>query len=104
MDRYDCRLALGAFDFGAGRYAFSQRYGGIVDAQSGERNGCAQVMAKEPMHCEGVHDRDGLGQPQFETDQTFVGLVRVKLMNRWLLEILGSDIGSGAGCRRCAFW
>jgi len=46
--------------------------------QSGERNGCAQVMAKEPMHCEGVHDRVGLGQPQFETDQTFVGLVLVK--------------------------
>jgi quercetin dioxygenase-like cupin family protein len=50
----------------------------LLMPQSGERNGCAQVMAKEPMHCEGVHDRVGLGQPQFETDQTFVGLVRVK--------------------------
>ena len=50
----------------------------LLMPQSGERNGCAQVMAKEPMHCEGVHDHVGLGRPQFETDQTFVGLVRVK--------------------------
>jgi hypothetical protein len=50
----------------------------LLMPQTGERNGCAQVMAKEPMHCEGVHDRVGLGLPQFETDQTFVGLVRVK--------------------------
>lgn len=46
--------------------------------QTGERNGCAQVMAKEPMHCDGVGSRIGLGLPQFETDQTFVGLMRVK--------------------------
>ena len=50
----------------------------LLMPQTGERNGCAQVMANEPMHCEGVRDRGGLGLPQFETDQTFVGLLRVK--------------------------
>ena len=50
----------------------------LLVPQTGERNGCTQVMAKEPMHCEGVSGRVGLGLPQFETDQTFVGLVRVK--------------------------
>jgi hypothetical protein len=50
----------------------------LLMPQTGERNGCAQVMASEPMYCEGVRDRGGLGLPQFETDQTFVGLLRVK--------------------------
>jgi hypothetical protein len=45
--------------------------------QTGERNGCAQVMANEPLHCEGPHAGVGLGVAQFETDQTFVGLLRV---------------------------
>jgi hypothetical protein len=49
----------------------------LLMPQTGERNGCAQVMANEPMHCEGVPD-GGLGLAQFETDQTFVGLLRVK--------------------------
>jgi hypothetical protein len=54
----------------------------LLMPQTGERNGCAQVMAKEPLHCEGVHAETGLGQPQFETDQTYVGLIRVKPRER----------------------
>jgi hypothetical protein len=49
----------------------------LLMPQTGGRNGCAQVKANEPMHCEGVRD-GGLGLAQFETDQTFVGLLRVK--------------------------
>jgi quercetin dioxygenase-like cupin family protein len=50
----------------------------LLMPQTGERNGCTQVMAKEPLHCEGPHSGFGLGVPQFETDHTFVGLLRVK--------------------------
>jgi quercetin dioxygenase-like cupin family protein len=50
----------------------------LLMPQTREHNGCAQVMANEPLHCEGVHGGVGLGLPQFETDQTYVGLVRVR--------------------------
>jgi hypothetical protein len=50
----------------------------LLMPQTGERNGCAQVMANEPLHCEGIHGAVGLGLPQFETEQTHVGLVGVK--------------------------
>jgi hypothetical protein len=50
----------------------------LLMPQTRERNGCAQVMAKEPMNCGGVHDGTGFGVSQFETDQTFVGLLLVK--------------------------
>ena len=50
----------------------------LLMPQTGERNGCAQVMAKEPLHCEGAHGDAGIGVPQFETDQTYVGLIQVK--------------------------
>jgi quercetin dioxygenase-like cupin family protein len=50
----------------------------LLKPQTGERNGCAQVISKEPMHCEGLHGQVGLGVPQFETEQTFVGLLQVK--------------------------
>jgi hypothetical protein len=49
----------------------------LLMPQTGERNGCTQVMAKEPLHCEGPHPVVGLGAPQFETEQTVVGLLRV---------------------------
>jgi hypothetical protein len=57
----------------------------LLMPQTGERNGCAQVMANEPMHCEGIHGGEGLGQPQFETEQTYVGLVRVRPHDRVLI-------------------
>ena len=57
----------------------------LLMPQTGERNVCAQVMANQPMHCDGVHGRVGLGLPQFETDQTFVGLVRVKPYEQMVL-------------------
>jgi len=57
----------------------------LLMPQTGERNGCAQVMANEPMHCEGIHGGEGLGQPQFETEQTCVGLVRVRPHDRVLI-------------------
>jgi hypothetical protein len=50
----------------------------LLMPQTGERNGCAQVIAKEPLHCEGPHPVVGLGAPQFETAQTVVGLLSVR--------------------------
>jgi len=48
--------------------------------QEKERNRCAQVIASQALDCPaaqaGARLLD-LGQPQFETDQTYVGLVRV---------------------------
>src|ERR1700716_727708 len=32
----------------------------LLMPQTGERNGCAQVMANEPLHCEGIHGAVGL--------------------------------------------
>jgi quercetin dioxygenase-like cupin family protein len=46
--------------------------------QTGEHNGCSQVIAKEALHCGGGDGEAGLGLPQFESDQTFVGLIQVK--------------------------
>jgi hypothetical protein len=54
----------------------------LLKPQTKERNGCAQVIASEPLHCEGPHAGVGLGVPQFETDQTFVGLLRVRPQER----------------------
>jgi hypothetical protein len=50
----------------------------LLTPQTGERNGCAPVMANEPLHCEGIHGGVGLGVPQFETDRTLVGLLRIR--------------------------
>jgi hypothetical protein len=52
----------------------------LLIPQTGERNRCAQVIASQPLNCAGLGAQLGglpLGQPQFETDQTYVGLVRV---------------------------
>jgi hypothetical protein len=46
--------------------------------QTEERNRCAQVIAGQPLNCDGAQvagARPGL--PQFETDQTYVGMIRV---------------------------
>src|SRR5689334_11933043 len=50
----------------------------LLMPQTGERNGCAPVMANEPLHCEGPHPVVGLGAPQFETAETVVGLLSVR--------------------------
>jgi hypothetical protein len=52
----------------------------LLMPQTGARNGCAQVIAGQPLNCAGLGAQIGglrLGEPQFETDQTYVGLVRV---------------------------
>ncbi len=54
--------------------------------QTGERNGCAQVIAGQPMNCFGAQiGALRLGTPQFATDQTYVGLVRVRPHDRVLI-------------------
>ena len=47
--------------------------------QTGKQNLCAQVMAAQPLHCEEPPAQGGasVGQPQFESQQTSVNLVRV---------------------------
>jgi hypothetical protein len=51
----------------------------LLMPQTGERNGCAQVIASQPMNCLGAQVGGvGLGEPQFETDQTYVGLFRIR--------------------------
>ena len=47
--------------------------------QTGKQNRCAQVIAGQPLNCSMGAQIGGLrfGEPQFETDQTYVGLVRV---------------------------
>jgi quercetin dioxygenase-like cupin family protein len=51
----------------------------LLMPQTEKRNRCAQVMANQPLHCAGLGAQNGanFGEPQFETDQTYVGLVRV---------------------------
>jgi hypothetical protein len=61
-----------------GQTAFRNVTVDLLQPQTGERNGCAEVMAKQPRHCEGPQPRGDLGSPQFETDQTFVGLLLVR--------------------------
>lgn len=59
----------------------------LLMPQTGERNGCAQVIANQPVNCS-VGAQIGavrLGAPQFETDQTYVGLVRVAPHERVVL-------------------
>ena len=64
----------------------------LLMPQTGERNGCAQVIAKAPMNCGGVHDGSGFGVPQFETDQTLVGLLLVKPHERVVIGERGRAI------------
>jgi hypothetical protein len=48
--------------------------------QEKERNRCAQVIAGQPLDCPAAKAGGtllSLGLPQFETDQTYIGLVRV---------------------------
>jgi len=46
--------------------------------QTGKQNRCAQVIAGQPLNCFGGQVGGlRLGQPQFETDQTLVGLARL---------------------------
>jgi hypothetical protein len=47
----------------------------LLMPQTGERNGCAQVIAGQALNC--VVHADEAPVPQFETDQTSVGLVRL---------------------------
>lgn len=54
----------------------------LLRPQTRERNGCAQVIASEPLHCQGPHPGLAPGVPQFETDQTLVGLLLVKAKER----------------------
>jgi uncharacterized cupin superfamily protein len=55
--------------------------------QTGERNACAQVIAYQPLNCSPAAQTDNsrLGTPQFSTDQTYVGLVRIAPHGRALL-------------------
>jgi hypothetical protein len=50
----------------------------LLMPQTGKQNRCAQVIASQPLNCSMGAQIGGLrlGQPQFETDQTYVGLVR----------------------------
>jgi quercetin dioxygenase-like cupin family protein len=50
----------------------------LLAPQTGKQNRCAQVIASQPLNCSGA-EKGGtsLGEPQFETDQTYVGLIRV---------------------------
>jgi hypothetical protein len=57
----------------------------LLKPQTGERNGCAQVMAAQPLHCEGPHGTVGLGKPQFETEQTYVGILQLKPHERVMI-------------------
>jgi hypothetical protein len=58
----------------------------LLMPQTGERNGCAQVISSEPLNCFGAQIGGlRLGQPQFETDQTYVGLTRVTSHERVVL-------------------
>jgi hypothetical protein len=53
--------------------------------QTGKQNRCAQVIAGQPLNCAGLGAQIAglrLGEPQFETDQTYVGLVRVTAHER----------------------
>ena len=46
--------------------------------QTGKQNRCAQVIAGQPLNCSSAQlGKAPLGLPQFETAQTYVGLVRV---------------------------
>jgi hypothetical protein len=49
------------------------------------------VIAKEPLHCDGVRGEVGLGLPQFETDKTYVGLIQVKPRGR---VVIGRSAGA----------
>ena len=73
-----------------GQTAFRNVTVDLLQPQTGERNGCAEVMAKQPRHCEGPQPRGDLGSPQFETDQTFVGLLLVRPDERVAIGGLGS--------------
>jgi quercetin dioxygenase-like cupin family protein len=57
----------------------------LLKPQTGERNGCAQVMAAQALHCEGPHGTVGLGKPQFETEQTYVGILPLKPHERVMI-------------------
>jgi len=58
----------------------------LLMPQTGERNGCAQVISNQPVNCSlGAQIGARLGVPQFETDQTYVGLVRVAPHERVVL-------------------
>jgi hypothetical protein len=49
----------------------------LLAPQTGKRNRCAQVIASQPLSCSGAESGGTpLGEPQFESDQTYVGLVR----------------------------
>ena len=57
--------------------------------QAKERNRCAQVIAGQPLDCPAAQAGGrllSLGQPQFETDQTYIGLVRVPPHERVVVE------------------
>jgi hypothetical protein len=57
----------------------------LLIPQTGARNACAQVMAAQPLHCEGPHGTVGLGKPQFETEQTYVGILLLKPHERLMI-------------------
>ena len=53
----------------------------LLSPQQGARNLCAAVMAAQPMNCPNTQrqpdDTDHLEEPQFQTDQTNVTLIRI---------------------------
>jgi hypothetical protein len=59
----------------------------LLMPQRGERNGCAQAIAGQALNCSLGAQIGGLrlGEPQFETDQTYVGLTRVMPHERVVL-------------------
>ena len=67
----------------------------LLMPQTGERNGCAQVIASQPLNCaagQGVAGSAGhLAQIQFESEQTSVTLVSVSPHGRVGLTDLGND-------------
>jgi hypothetical protein len=65
----------------------------LLAPQTGKQNRCAQVMASQPLNCSGAPSgRAPLGEPQFETDQTYVGLVRVTPHERVVIGEAGRAI------------
>ena len=75
--------------------------------QTGKQNRCAQVMAAQPLHCEEPPAQGvaSAGQPQFESEQTSVNLVRVAphghaRLGRAARSALIVAIDSGAGYQR----
>jgi hypothetical protein len=50
----------------------------LLHPQTGARNLCAPVLAGEPLNCQDTSANKSTGQPQFESDQVRIEVVRVR--------------------------